>query len=399
MPHHILLVVLGGTGHVHPTLGVVNELTARGHRVTYVTTEAFADSVRAEGADFVPYRSVFETITLPEVVAHEDAETFSRMLFLDENVAMLRAAEAHLDADPPDLVAYDIFPLIAGRLLAARWRRPAVCLSGAFVCNEHYNIWREMTDAQGHRPMAENPVFRQAAEKLLAEYGLAQSVADIFEQPEAFTVAFYPRRWQIRGETFDDRVCFVGPSFSPRRLRPGWQPPAGDRKVLLVSLGSSFNDHPDFFAACARSFAGTPWHVVMSIGSTRPEALGPLPENVEIHSWISFMEVLPHASAFLFQGTVGATMEAMYWRVPLLIFTEFAAEAKPTAERALALGLGYRLSRESIAAGELPAVVERLVADEGVRQRIDRFSAEARQAGGAAAAADAIEAYLRRLTG
>jgi dTDP-L-oleandrosyltransferase len=399
MPQHILFVVIGGTGHVLPALGVAAALTARGHRVTYLTTGEFAGAVTAVGARFAPYRSVFEDIALPDVVAHEDAETYSRMLFLDENLAMLRAAEEQLDDDPPDLVAYDIFPLIAGRLLAARWQRPAVCLSGAFTSNEHYNIWQQMTEAQGHRPWAENETFRTAVEKLLTEYGVEQSVADLFQEPEAYTIAFYPRSWQIRGETFDERFHYVGPSFAPQRLESAWRPPVDDRPVLLVSLGSSFNDHPEFFRACARSFAGTRWHVVMAIGSSRPEDLGDLPDNVEIHPWISFMEVLPHTDVFLTQGTVGATMEGMYWGVPLVIFTEFAAEAKPTAGRALELGLGRELTRAEVEAGDLPAVVEQVLADPDLRERVGRMRDDARQAGGAAAAADGIEAYLRRVAG
>lgn len=399
MPHHILFAVIGGAGHVLPALGLAAELVARGHRVTYLTTESFADAVIATGAQFAPYKSVFEDIALPDVVAAQDPETYSRMLFLDENVALLRAAEEHLDADRPDLVAYDIFPIITGRLLAARWQRPAVCLSGAFTSNEHYNIWQQMVEAHGHRPWADNETFRSAVEILLAEYGLKQSVADIFREPEAYTIAFYPRSWQIHGETFDDRFAYVGPSFAPQRLTAGWQPPGDGRPVLLVSLGTGFNDHPDFFRAVARSFAGSPWHVVMAIGTSRPQDVGELPPNVETHEWISFMEVLPHADVLLTQGTVGATMEAMYWGVPLVVFSEFAAEARPTAERSLELGLGHELSLAQVQAGELPAVVDRVLADDRVRENVRRMHEDVRAAGGPEAAADGIENYLRRTAG
>lgn len=399
MPQHFLFVAIGGGGHVFPTLGLVGELTARGHRVTYVTTEDFAGSVQAVGARFAPYKSVFEDITLPEVVSHEDSETFSRMLFLDENLAMLRACEEHLAGDRPDVVAYEIFPTIAGRLLAAKWGRPALCFVGGPCSNEHYNLWQELVDTQGHRPWADNETFRTAMEELMAEYGLGGSVADIFREPEAYTVASIPRSYQPRGETFDERFNFVGPIFSGKRLGGDWQPPADGRPVLLVSLGDDFNDQPDFFRTCARSFAGTRWHVVMATGRTDLAELGELPENVEAHPWISFLEVLPHATAFLMQGSVGATMDAMYHGVPLLIFSEFAAEAGPTARRALELGLGHEMTREAFDAGQLPDLVERLVADPGVRARVDRMRDDTRTAGGAVAAADGIEAYLRRVAG
>jgi dTDP-L-oleandrosyltransferase len=399
MPMHLLFVVVGGTGHVLSTLAIAAELTSRGHQVTCVTTDDFAEGVRGTGSRFVPYKSVFADVALPEVLRHEDPETFSRMLFLEENLSMLRAAEEQFDADRPDLVVYDIFPIIAGRLLAARWQRPAVCLSGAFLSNEHYNMWQAMTEAQGHRPWAQNETFRVALQEILDQYGSPQTVADVFTEPEAFTVALYPRSWQLHGETFDDRFVFVGPCLLPGRLTGSWRPPHVGQPVLLVSLGSSFNHHPAFFRACAEAFAGTPWHVVMAIGDTTPQELGELPDNVECRPWVPFLEVLPHATAFLTQGTVGAVMEAMYYGVPLLIFSEFAAEARPFADRALELGLGHALPGSRLDGGEFRTVVEELLADEGVRERVARMREDVRGAGGSAAAADAIEARLRAVAG
>jgi len=395
MGKHILFVAIGGNGHVFPTLGLVGELTRRGHRVTYVTTEAFAEKIEAEGARFAPYKSIFDDIDLEDVVAHEDAETYSRMLFLDENIAMLRACEEHLADDPPDLVAYEVFPTIAGRLLAAKWDRPALCHNGGFASNEHFSLWQALVETQGHRPWPENETFSTAVEQLMAEYGVDWAVADFFEVQEACTILFIPRSWQIRGETFDETNHFVGPIFAPQRLQSGWQPPASGRPVLLISLGDDFNDQPDFFRAVARSFAGTRWHVVMATGRTDLALVGDLPENVEAHPWITFTEVLPHTSAFLTQGSPGAIMEGMHFGVPLVIFSEFAAEVEMIAGRALELGIGYELSRETFDAGGFPDLVERLVADPGVRERVERMRTDLREAGGAVAGADVIEDYLR----
>jgi UDP:flavonoid glycosyltransferase YjiC (YdhE family) len=37
-------------GHIHPSLEIMRELAARGHRVTYTVTEEFAAAVEAVGA-------------------------------------------------------------------------------------------------------------------------------------------------------------------------------------------------------------------------------------------------------------------------------------------------------------------------------------------------------------
>jgi len=136
-PRHVLVVNVQGHGHVYPSLGVVGELARRGHRISYLTGPAFADEVTAAGATVVPYKSVFDDFHVPDVVGQEDAETQLHLVYVRENVAILRAAEEALRDDPPDLVAYDVMPFLAGRLLARRWRRPAVRMGGAFAENEH----------------------------------------------------------------------------------------------------------------------------------------------------------------------------------------------------------------------------------------------------------------------
>ncbi|MES9603755.1 macrolide family glycosyltransferase [Actinomadura sp. NPDC000929] len=397
-PHHILFAVTGGSGHIRPTYGVLDELSARGHRLSFVTSGDYAEDLAEVGARQIRHRSIFEDgVDLPEIVEQEDAEALTVSAFVNENLAMLRAAESALDDDPPDLVVYDIFPLIAGRLLAARWQRPAVCINGGFASNEHYSVWEALSAVHGHRPIVETETFQRMMSELLPEYRIDRSPTEFWNAIEDLNVIFLPRSFQVKSDTFDDRFVFVGPSFSQGRLRPGWRPPREDANVLLVSLGSTFNGHPEFFRSCAQAFAGTPWHVVLVTGDgTDPKALEPLPPNVEVHQYISFMEVLRHAKAFILQGTLGATMEAVHWGCPMLFFTEYAVEARPFAERSVELGLGHVLRPEQVDGGGLVPAVEKLVADDGVRRRIARMRAEARDAGGAARAAEAIDSYARR---
>src|SRR5699024_10892743 len=96
------------------------------------------------------------------LVEENDAETQMHLLHLWENLAILRTAEATFDDDPPDLVIYDVFPFIAGRLLAEKWRRPAVRLSPIFAANEHYSIYEALWHSNGFRHPAEVSGFEPA---------------------------------------------------------------------------------------------------------------------------------------------------------------------------------------------------------------------------------------------
>jgi dTDP-L-oleandrosyltransferase len=164
-----------------------------------------------------------------------------------------------------------------------------------------------------------------------------------------------------------------------------------------VSLGTQFNEHPDFFKTCAEAFVDTPWHVVMAIGRyLDPETLGPLPANVETHAWVPFHAVLEHATVCLTQGTTGALMQAMDMGVPMVVMPHFATEAAPFAQRTVELGLGYELPADQINPAGVRAIVERLAADTAVRQRVLRMQRDVRESGGPARAADEIEAYMKR---
>ena len=52
---HVTFLVTPGHGHLNPTLGVVAELIARGHRVTYPVPPVFVRGVEAVGAEPVLY--------------------------------------------------------------------------------------------------------------------------------------------------------------------------------------------------------------------------------------------------------------------------------------------------------------------------------------------------------
>jgi dTDP-L-oleandrosyltransferase len=396
-PYHLLFAAPGGSGHILPALGVIDELVRRGHRVTVVTAAEFEDAVAATGARFAPYTSAFEDFHVPGAMAEDDAEQLLNDVYIADNVAILRAAEQVAAQDSPDAVVYDVFHFIAGKLLATKLNRPRVRINGA--SNEHYSIWEDMRKSLGQRYPEEFEKTRRELTVLLSEFGIDRPIRQFWEEVDDFNVAFIPRSFQIAAETFDERFVFTGPSFTPQRLEPQWQPPDGDPPILLVSLGSTWNEHPEFFQVCAQAFEGTPWHVVLAIGEyLDPATLGDLPPNVEVHAWISFVDVLRHASVFITQGTIGAVMESLYRGCPMLIFSHYAAEAAPFANRAIELGLGHPLRVEQVTAAALSKAVSDVAADEQVRRRIDDIRQEIHRSGGAARAASAIVEHLARVT-
>lgn len=60
-PAHIAIFSFAAHGHVNPSLEVIRELVARGHRVTYAIPPAFADKVARTGAEVKPWHSTLPT--------------------------------------------------------------------------------------------------------------------------------------------------------------------------------------------------------------------------------------------------------------------------------------------------------------------------------------------------
>ncbi|WP_460346571.1 macrolide family glycosyltransferase [Actinoallomurus acanthiterrae] len=284
-------------------------------------------------------------------------------------------------------------------LLAARWGRPAVRTSPVFAANEHYSIWEDLRRSQGFQLLEDVEAPRHAMLALLREYGVRSGIREFWDAVEDLNIVFMPRSFQVAGDTFDDRFVFVGPSYPKPRFDADWRPPADGSPVVLISLGTQFNERPEFFRACAEALAGTEWHAVMAIGAALdPASLEPLPPNVEAHQWVPFVRVLEHATVFMTHGTTGAVMDGLYWGRPLAILPDVAAEAAPSADRVVDLGLGHRLRAEDLGAGRLDAALRRLAGDSAVRERVRLMQDDVRQAGGPLRAADAIEAYVRNPT-
>jgi hypothetical protein len=124
-PAHIAVIGLPVTGRVLPSLGVVRELVARGHRVTCANDPAVGGLLAATGAAFVPYGSTLPVAGDDWPGDHDHADV-ARLLLADA-VQMLPQVRAVYDEDPADVYLYDP-GTHAARALAESQARPALRL-------------------------------------------------------------------------------------------------------------------------------------------------------------------------------------------------------------------------------------------------------------------------------
>ncbi|GAA2107017.1 glycosyltransferase [Kitasatospora saccharophila] len=384
---HIAMVGIPAVSHVRPSLEVIRELVARGHRVTYVNDPAVAELIAPTGAELVPHPS-----TLPVADHDWPADPIGAMrVFLEDAIAMLPRLRAHYDADPADLYLYDI-GAYAARALAEAQGRPIVQLSPTIVGWDGY---QDEIGGQLHQLPGAEAYFGRFAE-WLAGSGATTLDVDEFSGRPARAVAMITEAMQPHADRVDRKaVDFVGPCFDLRAEQGSWRRPAGAEKVLLVSLGSAFTRQPEFYRNCLAAFGGLPgWHLVLQIGKhTDPAELGEVPPGVEVHPWVPQRAVLAQADAFVTHAGMGGCGEGLLAGVPMIAVPQ-AAEQFMNADRLVELGVARRIDTADATPQALRAALAELTGSPAVAARSRELSARARSEGGTARACGLIEQQL-----
>ncbi|MER7110808.1 macrolide-inactivating glycosyltransferase [Streptomyces sp. NPDC000229] len=389
---HIAMFSIAAHGHVNPSIEVIRELVARGHRVSYAIPASFAGKVAATGAEPVIYTSTLPTDEDPEAWGTELIDNIEP--FLNDAIQVLPQLAAAFEGDEPDLVIHDITAYPAP-VLAHRWGVPAV------------SLWPNLVPWEGYEEEVAEPMFAdlKASERgkayyarfeaWLAENGVHAHPDRLISRPRK-AVVLIPKVLQPNADRVDESVfTFVGACQGERGDQGEWQRPAGAEKVLLVSLGSAFTKQPDFYRRCVEAFGGLPgWHVVLQIGRyVDPAELGDLPANVEVHRWVPQLAILRQADAFITHAGAGGSQEGLATGTPMVAVPQ-AVDQFGNADMLASLGVARHLPMADATADALRAAVLELAGDPEVARRAEEIRLGMAGEGGAKRAADIIEAEL-----
>lgn len=382
---HIAMFGVDAVSHTLPSLEILRELVARGHRVSVVNDTAQRALVEATGAELVPCTS-----TLPKGDWPPDPIGAMR-LFLEDAVQGLAQVRERFDAAPADLYLADIGGY-GGRLLAEAHDRPFVQLSPTYVAWEGYA--QEVGDQVMALPGAD--AYRADFAAWLEEQGATTTDPDSFAGVPPRALALVPRAMQPHADRVDTtRVSFVGPCHGERRDQGTWERPEGAESVVLVSLGSSYTDQPAFYRECLDAFGGREgWHLVLQVGRhVDLDALGEVPGGVEVHRWVPQLTILREADLFVTHAGMGGSGEGLLTATPMIAVPQ-DVDQLTNADSLVDLGVALRLDTAQATAPALREAAEALLGDPEVARRLTDLAREARDEGGVTRAADLIEAEL-----
>lgn len=391
---HIAVVSLGAFGHVNPTLELVTELVRRGVRVTYFCTEGFRPIVEPTGARFVAVPSWMESHAGEAGKDKSDVAATVPFLFLHEAQAYLEPVLAVLKEDRPDAIVHD-FAGIAGTLAADVLGVPNVMLYTSYPANGEYSV------AAGFETVFPDHPLRVAADELadhfVAQYGCRKmTVKEIFDGRGDLNLVMMQKRLVPHNESFDDSFVFTGVQIGKRTAFGSWKAPADGKPLLYSSLGTAFNNWPEYYPILFDAVRDLDIHVFAALGSIDPASLQDVPANVELGQMVPQLDILSQASVFITHAGMGGTGESIYYGVPMIAIPQMDEQAV-TAGQIEKLGLGIAFhGKESVTAQSLKMAIETILQADSYRETLQEFSADMRSLGGAKASADALVRFLSR---
>jgi UDP:flavonoid glycosyltransferase YjiC (YdhE family) len=192
----------------------------------------------------------------------------------------------------------------------------------------------------------------------------------------------YPRTWP-------DGVHVTGPLiWQPPGGEAGW--PAGPGPRVLVAPSTAQDQDQTLLRAALHGLADRRLRVlaVQRRGTTGL----PAPENARVVEWVSYEEAMPRADVVVCHAGHGTLATALAWGAPVATVPA-AGDMAENGARAQWAGAGLNLPGRFLSATTLRLVVERVLAQPGLRTRARELAGWARTHDGATNAAQLVERF------
>jgi MGT family glycosyltransferase len=376
----ILLGAFGDPGHAFPMIALGRALRARGHDVTLQTWERWREAVEGEGIEFTaaPEYSAFP------VPLERDGTPPQPLDFYEAIVYATRDTLPLVRELRPDVVVHDILtvgPSLCAELLDV----PAATLiphlfpesAPGFPIYSFGAVLPRTPLGRAFWNRAHGPVRRglqsgrDALNRTRTEVGLAPldrvhgGTSDRLALVATYPQLEYPRTWPAH-------VHVVGPLI--------WEPPArevpippGDEPLVLVAPSTSQDPEHRLLHACLDGLADAPVRVLATYNRRLPSRPLRVPENARVVDWLSYSHTVPQCDAVVCHAGHGTLVRALSLGVPV-VACPVAGDMNENAARVAWAGAGVRLPRRFISSRPLRWAVERVVGDEAIRARAQRFA-------------------------
>ena len=378
-------------GHTNPTLGLVRELTARGHQVRYYSYEKFRSRIEAAGANFISCDGCDAQLGLsPEDGARIALDpAFSIHVLVETTLALDAMVCREMETERPDCIVADSMAAW-GKAAALKLKIPFVSSTTTFAFNRESAKIMKQSLRQALKLLRSLPGINRDIRRLQrVGYPIKNFLQLISNDRDTETIVYTSPEFQPCAESFSEKYAFVGPLVIP----PETSFRKKGKKLIYVSMGTVNNDMLEFYSNCIRAFGNTELELLISAGELADiSLLGRLPENVRVERRVEQTAVLKEADVFISHCGMNSASESLYFGAPVLCYPQ-TAEQRAVATRISQLGAGIVLP--SASAKDIRAGVNLLIKDDNYRLNAEKIGESFRRCGGAAAAADKIERLIK----
>ena len=410
----------GAFGPTNNCVGIGEVLRRHGHRVVFVIEESFAGTLEEKGFE----ERLMRLAPPPEVeeepgqfwkdFIRETAPVFRKSTFeqLGEFIAPTwealldgagyvdeRLVEIFDELQPDAIVEDNVCAFPAMPASGRPWVRIVSCnpleLKGPELPPPYTGLsiddrssWREYRD-EYRRVIGD---LQASFSEFCTERG-APPLPDgemIHESPW-LNLYLYPRevdypRLRPLGATWHNLESSV------RTTDAEWSVPAeladGDGSLIYVSLGSLGSGDVPLMKDLVAALAETPHRYVVSKGPQHTEY--ELAGNMVGDEFLPQVSVLPQVDLVITHGGNNTTTECLHFGKPMVVLPIFW-DQHDNAQRIDETGFGIRFATYSLGESDLPAAIDRLLADRELRASLADVSKRLQASPGAERAAELIE--------
>jgi MGT family glycosyltransferase len=402
----ILAYTSPARGHLYPLVPILLELQRRGHEVFVRTLDSEVAMLQGIGLAARAMDPEIEERVLDDWQGRGTQQRLQRSVRTFAARAPIDALDlaAAIDTEAPDLLVVDINAWGA-MATAERWGGPWAAFSPYPLTVSSRDVppfgpgLRPARGSAGRlrdralRPLvmgAMGRAFLPPLNELRAGMGLPAfaSTDDLTRTPPVM-LYFSAEPFEYPRTDWPDSVVMVGASaWEPPADPPAWLT-AVDDPIVLVTTSSEFQDDGRLVAVALEALAHMPVSVVATVPAVQVPS-GPVPANARIEPFLAHSLVLPHAVCAITHGGMGATQKALSFGVPVCA-VPFGRDQLEVARRVEVAGAGTRLPAGRLTASRLGSAVRVAMSRTDGAARV---AAGYRAAGGAPAAADALESRL-----
>ena len=443
----ILVYTSPARGHLYPVVPIVQELQRRGHELTLCTLASQVELVRALGIDAAPISEQVETVELDDYKARSVPAKGKRVLatFLARAEREAPDLAQAIDAHDPELLLIDVNCWGAATVAEASGR------PWAMYCP--FLLMLPSRDAPAYGPglapprgplgRARDTVLRRIWDTsidrmtvpplnaLRARYALGglDHFTDLLGRPgvllsltaEGFE---YPRRdWpeNVRlvgaidwdpptpprsspppktphpnSASFSRPPSVASPASHPTLSAPPQPPPwlaQMQDPLVLVTCSTELQHDKRLVRVALEALPPAGMSVLATTAAHDPAEFEP-PPGSRVERFVPHAAILERAACVICHGGMGITQKALAAEVPVVV-VPFGRDQLETARRVEVAAAGVRLSPKRVTPERLLDAVRTAMGRHAGAQRVSRAY---QAAGGAPAAADAIERLGRNST-